>query len=343
MGEGRAIFHHQYTAALYCFGIGNGHAASHVHDFCLGVVQADVGPDSLDVGCGCSVYLIDDDDVSTAEVHLSGVVREFVSGAVGIYHHDFEISSVEGRVVIATVPENDVGFLFCLAEDLLVIDACVNDSALLEMRLVLFTLFDGALMVLKVIHGGEALHRLGGKVAIGHGVPDHYWIPPQVTKLGRDHAREGTLAASGANGTNRNYGHRRFDLSVLSTKQPKIDARGNGTRSQVHDVHVRDIAIRKDNSVYVILGDQPFHRILFKDGNSFGIQWARQLRGIPSTRNIGDLSRGESHDLKLGVVAKGNIEIVEVPTRSAKNQKFFHSFALVRDQGSTHYLRHSWA
>ena len=81
---------------------------------------------------------------------------------MGVSHHDLKVSGVEGCVVVAAVPENEIGFFFGLAQDFLVVHAGVDDSSLPEVRLVLLTFFNRALVALQIFHGGEALHGLSG-------------------------------------------------------------------------------------------------------------------------------------------------------------------------------------
>lgn len=92
---------------------------------------------------------------------------------------------------------------------------------------------------------------------------------------------------------------------------------------------MRDIAVGKDNCVYLIFGDEALESILFKNRDSFGIKRSRQFSRIAASGNIGDLGGGKGHDLVVGIVAKHNIKIVEVSTCCPKNEKFLHRIALV--------------
>ncbi len=49
-----------------------------------------------------------------------------------------------------------------------VIDAGENDHAFPYMLFVFFALLDGAVVAVAVFHRGEALHRLGSEIAVGH-------------------------------------------------------------------------------------------------------------------------------------------------------------------------------
>ena len=84
--------------------------------------------------------------------------------------HDVEIGAVEAEVVVAPVPEDDVGLVLDPREDAAVVDAGVDDVPDREVRLVLFALFDGAGGPVEVGHRLEALDRLAHEIAVGHRV-----------------------------------------------------------------------------------------------------------------------------------------------------------------------------
>jgi len=88
----------------------------------------------------------------------------------GVGHHDLQVGLVEGEVVVAAVPEDDVGFLLGLAQDGLVIHAGVDDDAGHDMGLVLLALLDRAFVAVEVGQLGVALDLLDGQVAVGHGM-----------------------------------------------------------------------------------------------------------------------------------------------------------------------------
>jgi hypothetical protein len=95
--------------------------------------------------------------VGSLEVRLAREVGELVARPVRVDDGDVEVGLVERRVVVAAVPDDDVRFLLGLAEDRLVVDAGVDDVARGDVRLVLLALLDGALVLIEVLDGGEAL------------------------------------------------------------------------------------------------------------------------------------------------------------------------------------------
>src|SRR5665647_1219438 len=123
----------------------------------------------LDAGAVGGVDLVEHDHVGETDVDLAGVVHQAVAGTMRVGDGDVQVGLVEAEVVVAAVPEDDVGFLLGLAHDGLVVDAGVDHVAGDDVRLVLFHLFDGALVLGEVLDGGEALHALLDEVAVRHG------------------------------------------------------------------------------------------------------------------------------------------------------------------------------
>ncbi len=120
---------------------------------------------------GSAVFdLVDDEQVRDAEIGLAGIVAELVSGAVGIDQGDVEVGLVERGVVVAAIPENDIGLFLGLAEDLLVVDPGIDDETVVDVGFVLLALLDGALVAVEILIGFEPLAGLFGEIAVGHGV-----------------------------------------------------------------------------------------------------------------------------------------------------------------------------
>src|SRR5581483_2817583 len=201
----------------------------------------------------------------------------------------------------------------------------VHHGAFHDVRLVLFALFDGALMALQILEAGKALDGLDGEVAVRHGMTDGNRLPAETVKFGSDEARDGTLAAAGTHGANGNRGNIGAQLRVLGAEQPEVGAGSDGAGGQMHEGQIRNIAVRKDNSVNGFVADQTLHFLLFEDRNAFWIQRASQLRRIAPVGDIGNLSGGKGDDLNLGIVAKYNIEIVEVASCGSNDGDSLHS------------------
>jgi hypothetical protein len=66
MGQGRSIFDHQDAFAAHQFRIVERNPAGHLADSRLGIVNADILPDGLDVVLLRGVDLVDDQYVSPA-------------------------------------------------------------------------------------------------------------------------------------------------------------------------------------------------------------------------------------------------------------------------------------
>jgi hypothetical protein len=90
----------------------------------------------------------------------------------------------------------------------------------------------------------------------------------------------------------------------------------------MHDVLVRDVAIRENHLLDLMGFDQGLKLFFRMDGNSFGVEAPRKNGRVFSSLDIRDLSRGESDDPAIGIIAKNDIEIVEVSTRGSHDEHF---------------------
>jgi hypothetical protein len=89
------------------------------------------------------IDLVDEEHVRHPQAGLAGVVAELVSRAQRIGHDDEEVRGHEREVVVAPVPDDDVGLGGCPLEDVGVVDAGVHHHAELDGSLVLLALLDG--------------------------------------------------------------------------------------------------------------------------------------------------------------------------------------------------------
>jgi hypothetical protein len=106
-----------------------------------------------------------------ARDRLPGVMGCDLVGSERVDDHEVQVGPQEGEVVVAAVPDDDVRLGLRLLEDRRVVDAGEDDAAGLQVGLVLLALLVGAAGLLEIRAAGEALHPLGGEVAIGHRVP----------------------------------------------------------------------------------------------------------------------------------------------------------------------------
>src|SRR4030042_1606085 len=95
--------------------------------------------------------------------------------AMWIDHCHVQVGVVEWEVVVAAIPDNyitAVRIVLSLSKDGLIVYAGVDDVAAHNVGFVFLYLFDGASVLFQIGHSGKSLHLLGGKVSIGHGMPD---------------------------------------------------------------------------------------------------------------------------------------------------------------------------
>ena len=73
--------------------------------------------DRLDVRRRRRIHFVDDDHSARRKFTSPGIIAQFVSGTMRIRDHDLQVRLVERRVVIAAIPQDDVGFLLRLTQD----------------------------------------------------------------------------------------------------------------------------------------------------------------------------------------------------------------------------------
>ena len=115
------------------------------------------------------VGFVDQDQIRTLEVDPAREVFELVAGTMRIGERNPQIGFIKRRVVVAAVPDDDVGFLFGAFEYCRVIDAGIHDHPVFEMRLVFFALLDrtrGEVIVFR-----KSLYRLAFEITVRHRVP----------------------------------------------------------------------------------------------------------------------------------------------------------------------------
>ena len=152
----------------------------------------------LDVVLLGGIDLVDHDHIGAPQVDFTGEVSQFMPRTVRVYDYDFQVGRIEGSVVVASIPQDDVGFFLRLAEDLFVVHSRIHHGSFADVRFVLFALLNGALLQVEVLHGGEALHRLLRQITVRHGVPNHDWPSTLLAQFFGDQARDRALAASGS-------------------------------------------------------------------------------------------------------------------------------------------------
>src|SRR3972149_3770776 len=102
------------------------------------------------------------------------MIGYFVPWSMRISNNDMQICLVEGDVVVASVPDYDVGFFFCFAYDFFVFNTCVNYDSIVYVGLVFFAFLDGTPVLVEVFIRSETLTYLPSKVTVRHGMPDNH-------------------------------------------------------------------------------------------------------------------------------------------------------------------------
>src|SRR5208337_2471606 len=89
---------------------------------------------------------------------------------VRVEDHYVKIRGVKRSVVIAPVPDDDIGLGFGPLKDQAVVYSRIDHHPLLDQRFVFLALFYGAFVKLEILISRQALDHLSAKIAVGHGV-----------------------------------------------------------------------------------------------------------------------------------------------------------------------------
>ena len=202
----------------------------------------------------------------------------------------------------------------------LVIDACEDEVALGEMRLVLLALLDRRVCCLEIFIALEPLYRLLGQVAVGHGMAQHGNALPGFAEQFCDAPCRLALTGARADGADRHRRLRRSEHRLPRGDEFVRRARRQRARADVHHVLVRHVRVGEDDHVDLVLADELLERGLRQDRNALWIQRPRQRGGVPAIVDVRNLRRGERDHLVRRAVPVDEVEVVKVAARCARDQ-----------------------
>ena len=129
------------------------------------------------------IHLVDHDHIGAPQVDFTGEVGQFMPRTVRIHDNDFQVGGIEGSIVIASVPQNDIRFFLGPLENFFVVHSRIHHGPLADVRFILFAFLDRALLQVEVLHGGETLHSLRRKVSIRHGMANDHRLSTLPAQL----------------------------------------------------------------------------------------------------------------------------------------------------------------
>ncbi len=320
MCEGGTVFNDQHAFSADGTGVLDGQRGSGFDHGSSGVDGVQVGAHLDDrIGIG-GIHLVDDKYIGHAGGCFTRVIFHLVARTVRIGNHDGQIGLVEGDVIVAAIPQDNIRFLFGLAQDGFVIHTGINNHAVVDMGFVFFSFLDGALILVQIGVLGVALNGLFGQITIGHGMPDGCHAEAHIDQDLCHAARGLALAATGTHSAHRDNLFGRFDGGIGSAHQHKIGAGCDHFGSLVHHHFMRLIAVSEHNLFNVVLADQVKQFAFIVDRNAFRVQVARQYSRIQTTFNIGYLGGSEGNHLVVLIAAKEDIEIMEISSCGAHDE-----------------------
>jgi hypothetical protein len=162
-------------------------------------------------------------------------------------------------------------------------------------RLVLFAFPEGHSGAVEVIECGESLDALGDEIPVGHRMTDDRDAPTPSPEDLHEASAHRPLAASGPHGRDGDDRSRRAQHGSPRPEQREVRAGGQGAAGEVHDVLVTHIALGEDRDVHAVVVDKRFEGVLRLDRDASRIARSRQLGGVTTARDAGDLGGGEGN------------------------------------------------
>ena len=235
--------------------------------------------------------------------------------------HDEEVGADEGKIVVAAVPQHDIGTLLGAREDLAIVNARVDDVSSRDVRLVLLALLDRAIGGVEIGARGEALHPLAREIAVGHRMAQHGRAQAAAAQMLREKAGHLGLAAPRAHGADRDHREVRLQHRGVRTRKQEARAERECARGQVHDRLVRHVAIGEHDLSHLLAARDGLELALLHDGNALRIEGTRELGRVAPSADARNLGRREGDDLDARVVAIEHVEVVEVAPGRAENDE----------------------
>ena len=106
---------------------------------------------------------------------------------------------------------------------------------------------------------------------------------------------------------------------MTTAEHGEVGTRGQALGRQMHDPAVRDVGVGEDRQVDSFALDELDDVGLGNDRDPVGIERAGQLRGISPVVDVRDLGGGEGDYAIRRIVAKHDVDVVEVTTRCAED------------------------
>ena len=147
MGQGRSIFHHQDALVSYCLRLVYLISGGSLHYLGSWIYLENNFQNPLNRVAWGTVHLVYHQHMGAPEIRLSRMIEQPMAWPERIKKNDFQIGANEWKVVVATIPQDDLRVLrFNLVQNFLVVNTGKDYSISGDQRLVLFSLFNRTLM-----------------------------------------------------------------------------------------------------------------------------------------------------------------------------------------------------
>ncbi len=233
-----------------------------------------------------------------------------------------EVGAEERGVVVAAVPQDDLGLLLGLAQDALVVDAGVDHEAVVDVGLVLLALLDRGVVAVEVLVGGEALADLAGQVPVRHRVAHRDDLLAHPAQDPRQVAGGLRLADARAHRGDGDHRPARAQHGALDRADAEVRPPTDHPAGDLHHVEVRHVGVGEPHLVDRLVAHDRLELALGADRHAVRVQPAGQLGGVRAPVDVGDLGGRERHHPDPVVAAEQRVEVVEVPSRRPHDDDF---------------------
>ena len=109
-------------------------------------------------------------------------IQLFVPGTMRVKNNNVNRRIIKRRIVVAAVPNDNIGFFFGCFQNSPVVDSSINNNALIHQRFILFSFLDRTLMLLKILIIRKPLYHLFGQISVRHWMADDHNPLPHLSQ-----------------------------------------------------------------------------------------------------------------------------------------------------------------
>mmetsp|Transcript_300 Transcript_300/g.648 ORF Transcript_300/g.648 Transcript_300/m.648 type:complete len:306 (-) Transcript_300:711-1628(-) len=267
--------------------------------------------------------------IGDSHINFSWIVVFLICWTKRVDESNIKVRLVKAAIIIAAVPQDDIGFLFGLVENHFIVDAGKEKRTVTNVTKVLFPFLNGALVLVHIRFRFVTLASLTQQVLIiRHGVTNRCHLQTLALEVSRNVSRCLTLADACTRGAHGHDGLGGFHHGHMGRQLHKLASRRINTSRELLNGIVLEIGIRQGTGIGTRPGNDIFEFIFGENVKPVGIlvsiyvivtQFGRKVAFV----NAGNLGGSKCHDFDLGLFRPSVHKIKEVATGRTQNNYFF--------------------